>query len=42
MYADKGGTTIEGINVLDKRDFDETVISAVNAAIARSRELGKK
>ena len=38
----KGGTTIEGINVLDKRDFDETVISAVNAAIARSRELGKK
>ena len=39
----KGGTTIEGIYVLDKADFDKTVIDAVNAAIARSRELaGRK
>lgn len=38
----KGGTTIEGIHVLDSGNFDEVVISAVNAAIARSRELGKK
>lgn len=35
----KGGTTIEGIYVLDKAGFDKTVIDAVNAAIARSREL---
>lgn len=39
----KGGTTIKGIYVLDKADFDKTVIDAVNAAIARSRELaGRK
>lgn len=38
----KGGTTIEGIRVLDADGFDGTVISAVNAAITRSRELGKK
>ena len=35
----KGGTTIEGIYVLDKAGFDKTVIDAVNAAIKRSREL---
>ena len=38
----KGGTTIEGIRVLDAGNFDDTVISAVNAAIARSRELSGK
>ena len=35
----KGGTTIEGIYALDKGNFDELVISAVNTAISRSREL---
>lgn len=38
----KGGTTIEGIYVLDKGNFDELVINAVNAAIARSKELSGK
>ncbi len=38
----KGGTTIEGIYKLDEGKFDETVISAIDAAIARSVELGKK
>ena len=38
----KGGTTIEGIRVLDKGGFDELVEGAVNAAIARSRQLGEK
>ncbi len=38
----KGGTTIEGIYKLDEGKFDETVISAIDAAIARSAELGKK
>ena len=37
----KGGTTIEGIYKLDAGNFDETVIAAVDAAIARSEELGK-
>ena len=35
----KGGTTIEGIYVLDKGGFNELVCNAVNAAIKRSREL---
>ena len=39
----KGGTTIEGIYVLNEGNFDNLVINAVDAAIARSRELsGKK
>ena len=38
----KGGTTIEGIYKLDAGNFDELVASAVDAAIARSAELGKK
>ena len=35
----KGGTTIEGIKKLDEMSFDTAVISSVNAAIARSKEL---
>ena len=39
----KGGTTIEGIYVLNEGNFDNLVMNAVDAAIARSRELsGKK
>ena len=38
----KGGTTIEGIYKLDEGHFDEVVISAVDAAIRRSAELGRK
>lgn len=38
----KGGTTIEGIYKLDEGNFDDLVISAVDAAIARSAELSKK
>lgn len=38
----KGGTTIEGIYRLDAGNFDEVVISAVDAAIAKSAALGKK
>ena len=38
----KGGTTIEGIYKLDAGNFDDTVMSAIDAAIARSAELGKK
>lgn len=38
----KGGTTIEGIYKLNAGGFDETVSAAVDAAIARSAELGKK
>ena len=37
----KGGTTIEGIKVLDGADFDDTVKCAVKSAIKRSKELGK-
>lgn len=37
----KGGTTIEGIYKLDEGDFDNVVMSAIDAAIARSEELGK-
>ena len=37
-----GGTTIAGLQVLEKEKFRDTIISAVKAAAARSRELGKK
>lgn len=35
----KGGTTIEGIYKLDEGNFDNTVISAIDSAINRSKEL---
>ena len=38
----KGGTTIEGIYKLDAGNFDDTVMSAIEAAIARSAELSRK
>jgi len=36
-----GGTTIAGLYALEKGCFRGTVISAVDAAVARSKELGK-
>jgi pyrroline-5-carboxylate reductase len=37
-----GGTTIAGLHMLEKEGFRGTVINAVDAATARSRELGQK
>jgi pyrroline-5-carboxylate reductase len=37
-----GGTTIAGLHVLEQDGFRGTVINAVDAATARSKELGKK
>lgn len=37
-----GGTTIAGMHVLEQEGFRGTVINAVDAATARSKELGKK
>ncbi len=37
-----GGTTIEGLSVLEKNGFRSTVIEAVRAAAKRSKELGEK
>ncbi len=39
--ASPGGTTIEGLHALDKGKLHETLMNAVKAATARSRELGK-
>jgi pyrroline-5-carboxylate reductase len=36
-----GGTTIAGLHALEKGCFRGTVINAVDAAVARSKELGK-
>jgi len=36
-----GGTTIAGLHALEKGCFRGTVISAIDAAVARSKELGK-
>ena len=36
-----GGTTIAGLQVLEKGKFRDTIMSAVKAAAARSKELGK-
>lgn len=36
-----GGTTIAGLHALEKGSFRATVINAVDAAVARSKELGK-
>jgi len=39
MVSSPGGTTIEGLNKLDEGGFRETVVSAVEAATRRAREL---
>jgi len=37
-----GGTTIEGVKILEEQDFKSLVIQAVNASVKRSIEMGKK
>jgi pyrroline-5-carboxylate reductase len=37
-----GGTTIEGLSVLEKNSFRSTIIEAVRAAVKRSKELSEK
>lgn len=39
--ASKGGTTIEGLNVLEKNNFNSIVIDAIKAATNRAKELSK-
>jgi pyrroline-5-carboxylate reductase len=41
MVTSPAGTTIEGVHVLEQGGFRGLVISAVSAAAARSKELGK-
>jgi len=41
MVSSPGGTTIEGLHALEKGKFRATLMNAVEAATARSRELGK-
>lgn len=41
MVASPGGTTIEGLHVLESGGFRGLVMSAVAAAAARAKELGK-
>jgi pyrroline-5-carboxylate reductase len=36
-----GGTTIEGVKVLNDQGFESTVVEAVNSSIRRSIEMGK-
>jgi pyrroline-5-carboxylate reductase len=42
LVASPGGTTIEGVHVLENGGFRGLVMSAVTAAAARSKELGGK
>jgi len=42
LVASPGGTTIEGLHVLESGGFRGLVMSAVAAAAARSQELGRK
>ena len=42
MVTSPGGTTIEGLHVLEKGAFRGVLMDAVRAAAARSRELGRK
>ena len=41
MVTSPNGTTLAGLNALDDRDFSGVVHSAVEAATARSKELGQ-
>lgn len=41
MVTSPGGTTIEGLHALEKGKLRATVMNAVEAATARSKELGK-
>jgi len=41
MVTSPGGTTIEGIKALERGRLKETLVSAVEAATSRSKELGK-
>jgi pyrroline-5-carboxylate reductase len=41
MVTSPGGTTIEGLHALEKGKLRATIINAVEAATARSKELGK-
>jgi pyrroline-5-carboxylate reductase len=41
MVTSPGGTTIEGLHALEKGKLRATLINAVEAATARSKELGK-
>ncbi|MBQ7045216.1 MAG: pyrroline-5-carboxylate reductase [Clostridia bacterium] len=36
-----GGSTIEGVKVLENKDFEQTVIECITAAFKRNKELGK-
>lgn len=42
IICSPGGTTIEGLKVLDARGFRESLMDAVEAATLRSKELGKR
>jgi pyrroline-5-carboxylate reductase len=41
MVSSPGGTTLAGLGAMEKRGFFDTMLDAVAAATARSRELGR-